>query len=125
MMKRAVMLKGITSVIHRMIAAARRARIAFAFQERGISSPPLSRGSGDGSNMIPAIRIKANKKNPILYANEGEPLLAPPSSVFVPDLFPVSMMSVLLSGYLFAEERYRVSLGLGEPGPNLLANQSD
>ncbi len=86
-MRSAVMLKGITSVIHRTTAAISRARMAFAFQESGTNSPPFSRGSGDGRSMITAIRTKANKKNPILYVNErGSFCSIPPPSVLVSGL---------------------------------------
>ncbi len=92
MMRSAVILKGITSVIHRTTAATSRAMMAFAFQERGTSSPPLSKGSGDGRSMITAIRTKANKKNPILYVKErGSFCSTPPPPVLVSGPFPRSM----------------------------------
>jgi len=76
MIRSAVMLKGITSVIQRTTAASSRARTAFASKLSGIVSDALERGSGDGSHITMPMSTKARMKKPRLKHSECVPFLS-------------------------------------------------
>ena len=63
MARSAVMLNGMTSVIHSTIAATRSASTAFPDQESGMRSPPRSIGAGDGRARITPISTSASPKS--------------------------------------------------------------